>query len=195
MKKFLFVLLSIIITNITAIESYSEISFEDKKKEIIALYNSNNLEEAYYKISKMTEDERDYELWYLLGNLAQDFNNDTNASFFYQKSILQKKDFDKAYYNLGNIYLKGKKYNSAINQYKSAIKIKKDFPYYYYNMGCAYLGLKNYKEAKEAFEKAIKIKGDEPDFYYNLAFAQKNLNNKKEAQKALDTYNKLTEEK
>ncbi len=175
--------------------AFSEQSFEDKKKEIIALYNSNNLEEAYNMISKITEDERDYEIWYLLGNLAQDFNNDTNASFYLQKSILLKPDFDKAHYNLANIYFKEKKYNSAINEYKLAIKYKKDFAYYYYNLGCAYLEQKNYKDAKNAFEKAIKLKSNEPNFYYNLAIAFKNLGKDVEMNEAIDNYKKLKNEK
>lgn len=165
-------------------------SFDEKKKEIIALYSSNNLEEAHKLISTITEDERDYEIWYLLGNLAQDFNNDTNAAFFLQKSILLKPDFDKAHYNLGNIYLKEKRYNSAINEYKLAIKYKKDFPYYYYNLGCAYLAQKDYKNAKSAFKKAIKLKS-EANFYYNLAICNQQLKNDKEAKEALDMYNKL----
>ncbi len=173
---------------------FAKESFEDKKKQIIALYNSNNLEEAYNMISKITEDERDYELWYILGNISQDFNNETNASFFLQKSIMLKPDFDKAHYNLANIYLNQGKYNSAINEYKSALKYKKDFPYYYYNLGCAYLGIKDYKEAKNAFEKAIKLKPDNADFYYNLAYSYKQLNNDKEMKKALETYNKLKAE-
>ncbi|MCD7780019.1 MAG: tetratricopeptide repeat protein [Candidatus Gastranaerophilales bacterium] len=191
MKKIfiLFTVLTIFLSGIN--KCYAEKSFEDRKKDIIAVYNSNNLEEAYNMISKITEDERDYELWFLLGNLSQDFNNDTNASFFFQKSILLKPDFDKAHYNLANIYLKEKRYNSAINEYKLAIKYKKDFPYYYYNLGCAYLGLKDYKNAKNSFEKAIKLKSDEADFYYNLAYAYKNLNNNKEMNKAIEMYNNL----
>lgn len=169
-------------------------SLEETKKEIIALYNSNQLEEAYSMISKMTENERDYEIWYLLGNLSQDFNNDTNASFYLQKSIIQNPEFDKAHYNLANIYLKDKRYNMAIREYKLAIKYKKDFPYYYYNLGCAYLGLKEFKDAKNAFKKAIALKNDVADFYYNLAYSYKNLGNDKEYQKAIDTYNKLKED-
>ncbi len=189
MKK-LFVILFLFISFCSLQGSASQ-TFADKKKEIIALYNSNNLEEAYKQISTITEDERDYEIWYLLGNLAQDFNNDTNAAFFLQKSILLNPEFDKAHYNLGNIYLKEKKYNSAINEYKTAIKYKKDFAYYYYNLGCAYLGQKEYKLAKNNFKKAIKLKSDNPDFYYNLAFAYNKLNKEKESKEALDTYNKL----
>ncbi len=194
MKKFI-ALFSFVIYLFCCSFAFAEQSFEDKKKEIIALYSSNNLEEAYKMISKITEDERDYELWYLLGNLAQDFNNDANASFYLQKSILLKPDFDKAHYNLGNIYFKEKKYHSAVYEYKLAIKYKKDFAYYYYNLGCAYLELQNYRDAKNSFEKAVRLNSGVPDFYYNLAIAYKNLGRDKEMQEAADNYQKLKNEK
>ena len=188
--------LFILITLLTfVLPAFSVESFQDKKKEIIALYNANSLDSAYAEITKITEDKRDYELWFLLANISQDKGNNTNAVFFLQKSINLNQDFDKAHYNLGNIYFEEKRYNLAVNEYKSAIRTKKDFPYYYYNMGCAYLGLKDYKAAKNAFEKAIKIKADEADFYYNLAIAYKNLGNDKEMQNAVDLYNKLKDKK
>lgn len=190
MKKIFKVLIISLVLVFCANQCFAAQTFDEKKKEIIALYSSNNLEEAQKLISTITEDERDYEIWYLLGNLAQDFNNDTNAAFFLQKSILLKPDFDKAHYNLGNIYLKEKRYNSAINEYKLASKYKKDFPYYYYNLGCAYLAQKDYKNAKSAFKKAIKLKS-EANFYYNLAICNQQLKKDKEAKEALDMYNKL----
>ena len=76
----LFIILSV------AMPSFAVLS-QDKKKEIIALYNSNNLDEAYFEISKITESDRDYELWYLLANISQDRGNNTNAVFFLQKSL------------------------------------------------------------------------------------------------------------
>ena len=179
MKKiFLFLIILIFINN----NCQAGQSIEERKKEIFAVYNSNNLQEAYNMISTITEEERDYELWYLLGNLSQDFNNDMNAAYFFQKSILMKPDFDKAHYNLANLYLKEKKYNKAIQEYKTAIKYKKDFPYIYQ---------KEFKEAKEALQKAIKLKNNEAKFYYNLAIVYKNLNNIKEAKEALSMYNNL----
>lgn len=192
MKKLLNIIVITLVILLNTTQVNAEQSFEEKKKEIVALYTSNHLEEAYKKISAITEDERDYEIWFILGNLTQDFNNDVNAIFFLQKSIILNPKFDKAHYNLGNIYLKDKKYNSAINSYKEAIKYNKIFPYSYYNMGCAYLAQKQYKDAKKAFKKAIKLKA-EPNFYYNLAFAEKKLGNTKKAQEALDKYNQLKE--
>lgn len=191
MKKIIKSIILTVVFALTFNSCFSAQSFEDKKKEIIALYNSNSLDEAYQMISAVPEDERDAELWFLLGNLTQDFNNDVNAAFFLQKATILDPKFDKAHYNLANIYLKEKKYNSAINEYKLAIKYKKDFPYYHYNLGCAYLGQKDYKSARTEFHKAIKLKGDDASFYYNLAYSENKLNKKIEAQKSLDMYNKL----
>lgn len=195
MKKILSVLL---IYTLFAFFSYqtadAATSIEEQKKEIIALYNSNNVEEAYKMVSRIMEKDRDYEVWYILANLSQDLGSDENAVFFLKKSILLNPEYDKAHYNLGNIYLKQYKYNSPINEYKTAIKYKKDYPYYYYNLGCAYLGQKEYDGAKVAFKKAISLKKDEPSFYYNLALTYKQLDNKKEAQKALDKYNESNKE-
>ena len=193
MKRILNLFILFLALTFSVNSSFTAEPIEETKKQIIALYNSNQLEEAYNMISKLTENERDFEIWYLLGNISQDFNNDTNASFFLQKAIILNPEFDKAHYNLANIYLKEKKYNSAIKEYKLAIKYKKDFPYYYYNLGCAYIGQKEYKEAVSSIKKAIKLKADAPDFYYNLAYAYKKLNNEKEYQKAIDTYKKLKE--
>ena len=188
--KVLFVCFAILISYSSC---FAAISNAEKKQQIIALYNTNKLDEAYTMISSMTEDERDYELWYILGNISQDYGNEENAIFFLQKATILKPEFDKAHYNLGNIYLKENKYNSAINEYKLAIKYKKDFPYSYYNMGCAYLGQKQYRDAKNTFLNAIKLNGNEPDFYYNLALSYKNLGEKEKAQKYLDIYNKMKE--
>jgi len=165
----------------------------ESRQDIIALYNSNHLDEAYDLITKTIEDDRDYELWYLLANISQDRGDNVNAVFFLQKSILLNPKFDKAHYNLGNIYLEEKRFNMAISEYKRAVKYKKNFPYNYYNTGCAYLGLKDYKKAASYFKKAAGLKNDEADFYYNLAYAYKNLKKDKAMNKALEEYNKIKE--
>ena len=118
-KIFIIFLFILVLFNVNTVQAQS---IEKQKKEIIALYSSNNLEEAYNMISKIPEKDRDYELWYLLANLSQDLNNEDNAVFFLQKSISKKPEFDKAHYNLGNIYLKQKMHNRGIEEYKVRIK-------------------------------------------------------------------------
>lgn len=195
MNKKVFVSAIFILSFFTAGFSFAEESLlEQQKKEIIAVYNSNNIEEAYKMISKITEKDRDFELWYLMANIAQDMNKEENAILFLEKAISLNPEFDKAHYNLGNIYFSKNRYNKAINEYKQAIKYKKDFPYYYYNLGCTYYIQKNYNDAKNAFKKAIALKSNEPSFYYNLALTNKALNKIKDAEKALEMYNKLEKE-
>ena len=70
MKKLFKLLIVFIVVFSFANQCFAAQSFEEKKKTIIALYNSNNIEEAYNMISTITEDERDYEIWYLLGNMS-----------------------------------------------------------------------------------------------------------------------------
>ena len=172
---------------------YSEENIAELKSRVKILYAANQTEEALKVMVKIPEEERDYEMWFLAGNIAQDNEDSKSAIYFLQKSIRLNPAFDKAYYNLGNIYLSEKRYNAAIEEYKTAIKYKKDFAYSHYNLGCAYLGVKAYRDAKSEFEKAIKLKA-EPDFYYNLAYVSKLLNKPKDQQAALDKYNELKEE-
>jgi len=190
MKKILKLFLICSILLFCTQQTFAVQTLDEKKEEIFTLYTSNNIEQAHKQISMLTENERDYETWFLLGNISQDLNNEENSIFYLQKSIKLKPDFDKAHYNLANIYFNQKKYNMAIKEYKEAIKHKKDFPYYYYNLACAYIAQKEYKEAKTMLKKAIKLK-KEADFYYNLAFVNKQLKKEKEYTQALSEYEKL----
>ena len=125
MNKVFTFLIVIILCAVFSLPSSAGLSLE-KKQEIKALYSANNLDEAYAQITKIIEDERDFELWYILANISQDKGNNTNAVFFLQKSINLNPAFDKAHYNLGNIYLSEKRYNMAIKEYKETLKYKKE---------------------------------------------------------------------
>lgn len=172
-----------------------EISLDVLKKEIIVLYNTNRVKEAYQLISSIPESERDSELWLLAANITEDYGRDLDATYLLEKSISVDPKNYKAYYNLGNLNLKGNKYYSAIIAYNKCLKIKKDFAYAWYNLGNAYLALDEYSRAKSAFMRAISYLTTEPDFYYNLAYTYKKLKNEKQAQKMLEIYNTLIEQK
>ena len=174
---------------------FAEDNISDLKKEIIVLYNTNKIREAYSLISKIPEDKRDAEIWLLAGNITQDYGKSTDAEFLFQKAIsIEPKNY-KAYYNLGTLYLKEEKFNSAIENYKLCIKNNKEFAYAWNNLGLSYYGLEEYSKAKSAFMRAISYKSTEADFYYNLACTYKKLKNKKQAEKMIKIYNKLKEQK
>ena len=165
------------------------------KQEIIVLYNTNRIKEAYQMISNIPESERDSELWLLAANITEDYGRDLDAMALLEKAISVDPTNYKAYYNLGNIQLKGNRYYSAIESYENCLKIKKDFSYAWYNLGNVYLKLDNYQKAKSSFMRAISFNKTNADFYYNLAFAYKKTGNIKQAEKMLNIYNTLMEEK
>ncbi len=194
MNKKILILISIIFI-FSVNNTFADSSlFEQQKKEIIAVYNSNNIKETYNMISKITAEERDAELWFLLANLSQDLDKEDDAITFLQKAISVNPEFDKAHYNLANIYLSKNKYNMAIEEYKLAIKYKKDFAFSHYNLGCTYLAQKNYNKAISSFKKAIELKKDEPSFYYNISIAYDAVDKKEKAEDAYATYMTMVKE-
>ena len=195
MKKFLNLILAIRFILSSQVCFAADEDFEVMKKEVVVLYNTNRVKEAYQMISKIPEAKRDSEIWLLAANITEDYGRDLDATYLLEKAISVDPMNYKAYYNLGNLQLKGKKFYSAIMSYNKCLKIKKDFPYAWYNLGNAYLALDEYSRAKTAFMRAVSFKTSEPDFYYNLAYTYKKLKNNKQAEKMLEIYNTLIEQK
>lgn len=162
-------------------------------EQAVLQYNENNAKGAFETLLKVKEADRTAQDWLLLGNILQDQNKITDATFMYQRAINVDPKFYKSYYNLGNIYLEEEKPNLAIENYRKSNKLNSEFPYSYYNLGCAYLKLGDLKKAKIAFLKAIELKNTEPSFHYNLAYTYKMLNNPKLSKQYLGFYNKLME--
>lgn len=186
----IFILFALILGTISV--SFSQESNLPSKADIIALYNSNKLQDAYELISQIPEENRDAELWLLLANITQDYGKDIDSVFLLRKAISVDPGYYKAYYNLGNVYFKDGKTLKAIENYELTLKYNRNFHPAYYNLGCCYFNDKQYGKAKSNFLKAIKLKGTEPNYYYNLALTYKQMNNKKQAQKTLDIYDNLS---
>lgn len=195
MKKILFLILAVSFIFSSQICFAAEEDYDVMKKEVVVLYNTNRVKEAYQLISKIPEDKRDSEIWLLAANITEDYGRDLDASYLLEKAISVDPTNFKAYYNLGNLQLKGNKYYSAIASYNKCLKIKKDFPYAWYNLGNAYLAIDDYSRAKSAFMRAVSFLNTEPNFYYNLAFTYKKLKKDKQAQKMLEIYNTLIDQK
>lgn len=187
MKKVLLtILLMLLYANVNAEEM-------SKSQQAVAFYNDNNIEEAINLLKTIPENDKSAQDWLLIGNLLQDKNQMSEATFMFKRAILVDKNYYKPYFNLANIYLNEERPLMAIDNYKTVVKLKPDFAYGYYNMGCAYLKIGNIKKAKRYFAKAVELKNTEPDFQYNLAYCYKKLNKIKLANKHLEFYNKLME--
>lgn len=188
MKKFLLVILAILISNCAF--SQSEM-FQDITNQANILYAGNDIKNAFNLFLSIPEEERTAQNWLLMGNILQDEGKLEDAIFMYNKSALTDEKFYKAYYNLGNIYLKDGKPNMAIEEYKKVIKLKPEYAYAHYNLGCAYIKLGKYSKAKFELLTAIDLKNTVADFHYNLAYVYKQLGKEKEAERYIEYYNKL----
>ncbi|MCR5260523.1 MAG: tetratricopeptide repeat protein [Candidatus Gastranaerophilales bacterium] len=195
MKKFLGFLFILLSLNYSQAVFAAYDAYEEKKQQIVFLYNTNKLKEAYQLISQIPEEERDGKIWLMAANITQDYGRNLDAEFLLQKAISVEPKNYKLYYNLGNLYFNQNKYNAAIAEYKLSLKHNKEFSHAWNNMGLAYFHLEDFKKAKSAFMRAISFQGSNADFYYNLACTYKKLNNKKQAEKMLNIYNTMTEQK
>lgn len=91
----------------------------------------------------------DYQLYYNLGNLYSEINNDVLAVETYQKCIKLNPEFYKAYNNAGYSYYKINNYKQAIESYKKCLILKGDYGITHYNLALAY-----YKENE--FDRVIR---------------------------------------
>ncbi len=156
-------------------------------------YSDNDVKKSFDILLRIPEAKRTAQDWLLLGNILQDQEKISDATFMYQRALLVNPKYYKAFYNLGNIYLADEKPFLAIENYRKANKANNEFAYAYYNLGCAYIQTGMLKKAKIAFLKSIELKKTEPDFYYNLAYVYKQLNKPKLGKQYLDFYNKVLE--
>lgn len=205
MRKFLFILIGIILlsancseaislkpqnkqqtTKIVQSEKYMNIS-----KQANVFYAENDIKSAFNLFLTIPEEERTAQNWLLLGNILQDQGKSDEAIFMYNKAIEADDTYYKAYYNLGNIFLNEGKPNMAVEEFKKVIKLKPEYAYGHYNLGCAYLKLGKYSKAKYEFLVATDYKNNVADFHYNLAYVYKKLNKEKQAKTYLEYYNKI----
>ena len=190
MKKFLFILILLLLTNSVQAEPDTS-DYQEVSNQATILYAGNDIKNSLELFLSIPEEQRTAQNWLLLGNIMQDQGKNDEAVSMYKKAIQADEKFYKAYYNLGNIYLKDSKPNMAIEQYKKVIKLKPEYAYAHYNLACAYIKLGKYSKAKYELLTAIDLKNTVADFHYNLAFVYKKLNKEKDANRYIEYYNKL----
>lgn len=206
MRKFLNIILAVLILNCSCPVFGFEINLHNKKateqvqnpyaeQESIAraMYAQNNIEETLNILYSIPAEQRSSEAWLLMGNIQQDKGDIKSAVNMYENAIINDKKNYKAYYNLGVIYFGEEKYSLALENFKNAKKYKLDNPSIYYNLGCTYINLGEFRKAKNEIFYAIELKNNVPDYYYNIAYAYKKIGNDKKAKYYMDLYDKVIE--
>lgn len=159
---------------------------KDIKQQAMALYATQNYQEAFNLLDNMPVSEKDEEIFLILANISESQGNDNLAIQNLNKALDKNYSYYKAYYNLGCIFERKKSYLLASNNFKLAIKYNKELSAAYYNLACCEINLEDYKSAKKNLIKALQIEPDNKDYLYNLAYCYKKLGKEKQAKKILE---------
>ena len=189
-KKFFGLLFLFLITSGSFASNYENI--KEIRQQAIALYATQNYEEAFELLNNLPKNEKTEEDFLLIANIYQEKNDDNAAVQCLNKALTKNPTFYKAYYNLGCIFAARKSYLLASNNFELAIKYNKTFSSAYYNLACCQIKLKNYDNAKKNLLKAIELNPQNKDYYFNLAYCYKELKKEKQAKKILDIYNQMS---
>jgi len=165
---------------------------QEIKQQAIALYTTQNYNEAFKLLDNLPPNEKNEEVFLLLANIAQENGDDNAAIRNLNKALDKNYGFYKAYYNLGCIFASKKSWLLASNNFELAIKYNKTFASAYYNLACCQIKLKNFESAKKNLIKALELNPQNKDYYFNLAYCYKELRKEKQAQKILEVYNKMS---
>lgn len=192
-KKYFYLILAFVLLNVHNITfAQNNSNIKEIKEQAIALYTTQNYNEAFKLLDNLPASEKNEEVFLLLANIAQENGDDNAAIQNLNKAIDKNYSFYKAYYNLGCIFASKKSYLLASNNFELAIKYNKTFPSSYYNLACCQIKLKNFESAKKNLIKALELNPQNKDYYFNLAYCYKELHKEKQAQKILDVYNKMS---
>ena len=158
-------------------------------KELIELYNKENLEEVVERAQALTKQyPRVFVIWNILGAAAAQIGNSDQAAFAFKKAISLNPKDSEVVNNMGNVLSLQGNLDEAIEAYKKAIALRPKYPIAYYNLGNALKKQDKINEAIEAYKNAIALKPDYVDAYNNLGVALKTGGRLDEA---ISTYKKL----
>lgn len=146
-----------------------EISSEERKSEILELYNSGK----YAEFIKLTENELnqsdDYSLFLALSNAHANLGNFDKA-FYYAEKLLKRDPLDYyALFSIGNYHLILERLDSAEIYYNKVLEIRPSYARAYLNLAQLYENQNKNDKAVEQYLKAIEL-FKENDFQEEIIF-------------------------
>src|ERR1051325_2041037 len=101
------------------------------------------------------------EVFYYLGLVAQEQNDDAGAIVLFEKAVRQLPSYAHARIALGSSYMKLKNYVRARTELETAVKLAPDEPTAHYNLALLYARIKEPERAKEELKiiDQLKAKG------------------------------------
>ena len=98
------------------------------------------------------------EVFYYLGLLAQEQNDDARAIVLFEKAVQKLPHYAHARIALGSSYMKLKNYTRAQQELETAVKLDPEEPTAHYNLALLYARLKDPARAQEQMRIIEKLK-------------------------------------
>ena len=130
-------------------------------------------------------DEKNFEAWHMLGVIAAQKDQPTQAIKLIIHSLALQSENSKAYNNLGLIQASINQFEEAISSYDSAIALNPNYWEAFNNRGNAQQSLFKFEEAISSYDSAIALNPNYADAWYNKGTLFQSL---KRYDDALDCY-------
>jgi protein O-GlcNAc transferase len=137
---------------------------------IISLFSSGELKKSLEQASTLIKDYPEESILFnIQGACFAGLDQPDAAVKSYEKAIMLKPDYAKAYYNLGGILHEIGNLNESVNSFQKALNIEPNHAEAHNNLGNVLRDLEELDEAAKSFENAINIKPDYIEARYSLA--------------------------
>lgn len=163
------------------------------KNNSMALANLGNVlkelgkyDQAIDKYQKALKIQADPEIYYNLGLLYQEINNDNSAITAYRASLSLNKNFINSIINLSILYFNQRAYEKALELLNETDVSVLENPNVLLNKGFALNELGLYTEAIECLKKCLKIEANNPKVLSNLGTAYLGIKNYPETLKCYE---------
>ncbi len=137
----------------------------------------------------LNEDDKNHEVWDLLGVLYTQVKEFDKALECFKKAI-DLKPLTFYISNLAKMYFEKEDYENAIELYEVLTKSNPDNYEHWFNLAMSYKNNEDCEKAKSAYYKAIEINPKSTDSYFNLAYLCFNDN---DPYGAIECYKKVLE--
>jgi protein O-GlcNAc transferase len=137
---------------------------------IISLYSSGELKKSLEQATTLIKEYPEESILFnIQGACFAGLGQPDEAVKSYEKAIILKPDYAKAYYNLGGILHEIGNLDESVNSFNKALNIEPNHAEAHNNLGNVLRDLGEFDEAVNSFENAINIKPDYIEAQYSLA--------------------------
>lgn len=136
----------------------------------VIAHGENKIKDALGWISKAVQTApQNAVFWNSLGEIQLDNENQNEAAYSFQQSVICDAGYARAFNNLGRLKMFQKDNAAARLFFEKAILINPNYAIAFNNLGVVYQGLELHDKAQVSFRNALKILPNYSEAYFNMA--------------------------